>query len=594
MSVNPRKSLTFRNRTNYFDPERTKTFVTVISPNTYKFATSKQQGYYNRLYWEFRYCQEHRGQTFYYTLTYNDGSMPKFEGRNCFDYNDLVYLLNGGFKKYLLRHYGTSIKYFVGAELGEGAGSRGMHNNPHYHILFFLRSAESEDYPYKLISPLEFRHLVRKYWQGFDQDIDGYQSYNTALRGIAKEGKNLGLVTDFRACYYVSKYVTKDVGLKRFEKSLHSTFKARFESDCKTSCDIDEAFWRQYIIPHYNIPTKVHLDYNHSDWKYSDSYLLELLDESIYKLWNNERKRRFEVQFPVYSFVRPLVDAINLRTVFKDFSDKYIDNLVKDKINTFRNRFSNKCRISQGVGDYALDFVQDTLNPSITVPTDSGYKTSSIGLYYYRKLYTQVVKDPFGKPIRVLNTKGIEYKLHKYESDFQSLCISTLANLEILSSELYAKMLSSDVNDSISISFEAFSTCLVDKHSLIKKYAEYKLVYEGRYYALNPSNLGADVVSPDIDPLADLRCFLQPAYFYQPYNFSALSDFLDAGSEAYLPYSFHPYFCDCVVFFGVIDLLAAYLFTEDDAFKESQKRKRDITHKFHKGLDLISFYNQFK
>ncbi len=63
----------------------------------------------------------------------------------------------------LLRKYGTTFKYFVGAQLGDGKGERGFHNNPHYHVLFFLENANNDKFPYKKIDPKDFRHLVRMY-----------------------------------------------------------------------------------------------------------------------------------------------------------------------------------------------------------------------------------------------------------------------------------------------------------------------------------------------------------------------------------------------------------------------------------------------
>ena len=138
MRVNKKKPIKFKNRTNYFEPDKTCVQVTVSSPEAYSTRKQKIEGYESRLYWQYRYCEDLNGQTFYYTLTYNDKAMPKQYGMNCFDYEDLRDLLTGGFRKMLLRKYGTTFKYFIGAELGDGKGVRGMHNNPHYHVLFFL------------------------------------------------------------------------------------------------------------------------------------------------------------------------------------------------------------------------------------------------------------------------------------------------------------------------------------------------------------------------------------------------------------------------------------------------------------------------
>lgn len=252
------------------------------------------------------------------------------------------HLLNGGFTKYLLRNYGTKLKYFVGAELGDGKGVRGWHNNPHYHILFFLRSANNTDYPYKLIDPIEFRSLVRLYWQGYDVDYNVAGKLKDDLTyGICKEGENLGLVTDFRACSYVSKYVTKDASLKQREDSLLYKFK----------------------VEHFN--------------KYYNS------DQSKYDFYDYMSKY---IHFDNAGF-DDVLSIINYNLT-QGFNDAYLtfcknasDDYSKERINEYRNRYSNKCRISQGVGEYALDFIDDSLDPYIPVPTKQGIENRPINLF---------------------------------------------------------------------------------------------------------------------------------------------------------------------------------------------------------------------
>lgn len=152
MKVNEKKSIRLKNNTKHFNPHICRTHNRFASPVSYQSRSIKIEGYETRLYWQYRYCDEHSGQTFFYTLTYNDNAIPTYMGQNCFDYEDLRDLLTGGFRKYLLRHYGTTFKYFIGAELGDGKGERGMHNNPHYHVLFFLEPADNPRYPYEKIS----------------------------------------------------------------------------------------------------------------------------------------------------------------------------------------------------------------------------------------------------------------------------------------------------------------------------------------------------------------------------------------------------------------------------------------------------------
>ena len=144
MPINVKKPIRLVNRTKYFIPDRDKTHVTFQSSSSFAFQRQKVENYETRLYYEFKRSQELGGQTFFYTLTYNDEHVPSYMGQRCFDYEDLRFLLNGGFRKILLRKYGTCFRYFVGAELGDGKGVRGESNNPHYHILFFLRPSENK------------------------------------------------------------------------------------------------------------------------------------------------------------------------------------------------------------------------------------------------------------------------------------------------------------------------------------------------------------------------------------------------------------------------------------------------------------------
>ena len=105
MLRNQKKPFSIPNRTHYFDPTTTRTTITVSSPFSYNSRRQKIEGYETRLYYQFLWCRDIGGQTFFYTLTYNDKAVPHLHGMNVFDYNDLRDLLTGGFRKMLLREY---------------------------------------------------------------------------------------------------------------------------------------------------------------------------------------------------------------------------------------------------------------------------------------------------------------------------------------------------------------------------------------------------------------------------------------------------------------------------------------------------------
>ena len=79
------------NNTHYFSLY-SRTFNSVPDTNSFFCDSSKRNGYFQRLYYEYLYTQKVKGQTFFYTFTYNDKSIPKFLGHNCFSYDDIRYI----------------------------------------------------------------------------------------------------------------------------------------------------------------------------------------------------------------------------------------------------------------------------------------------------------------------------------------------------------------------------------------------------------------------------------------------------------------------------------------------------------------------
>lgn len=497
--VNPKKSVRIRNNTKYFVPETSTTHVEFLSSSSYEFRKIKMEGYENRLYWQFRYCEDNAGQTFFYTLTYNDKACPRYLGRNCFDYEDLRDLFTGGFRKQLLRKYGSTFKYFVGAELGDGKGQRGLFNNPHYHILFFVVSACDDRYPYVQISPEDFRHLVRLYWQGFDEDEDKkngvFHSYKSAKYGISREGDNCGLVTDFRACVYCAKYCVKDVGLRKFESDVAKVLR-------------------------FNLCSQ--------------------------------------------------------------YSGDELEQKVKEGLNYYRNRYTNKVRISQGVGDYALDFISDKLDPRIQIPSKDGLKFRPIGMYYYRKLFTDVYKDESGSNIRVLNELGIQYKLQKLSKRIDKLVSKTAGFLHLLNRDLFNKMVASDVNTDVTYSYDDFVRMFCQDHSekILNRYAEFKLVYKDRYFFFDRDKYCLPDCYPPINLYSDYEGFLQPSFFTIDRSDFRLTDFLDKPNPSWLSYSSHPYFLPYMRLFAMFDLCSDYFFIQKDNEDERESEERARIRRF--------------
>ena len=598
MPVNSKKNIRLKNRTLYFSPDKDCTHVCFSSPKAYRSVQSKIEGYESRLYWQFRYCQDFNGQVFYYTLTYNNKSIPYYYGTYCFDYEHLRDLLTGGFRKILLRRFGTTFKYFIGAELGDGKGKRGLHNNPHYHVLFFLEPSSDPKFSYRKITPIEFRHLVRLYWQGFDEDVTGFRSYKTAKYGSVKEGENYGLVTDFRAIMYCAKYVCKDVGLINHESKVETFLRFKYRNQVLNNGVFHQQFFHDEIYKRYNVP----LDSKCSKWLYSDfDLLLNLLPD----VFSGAAYVFGEVPFSeliAKKFLNVFLKKENLVEIFYKYLDSVVDPLVREGLNEWRNRFSNKCRISHGVGDYALQFI-DKLDPVVSVPSKFGFKNRPIGLYYYRKLYYDIVR-PVKKskvhekpcvysPVRVINDDGIAFKVHRLKTQVDRLVAQVESYVDILDSDLFSKLKDSDVNTEVFCSFETFKRLLENekcKRSIYESYSFFKLVYKDRFFKVQLDPDTNEPVFPKLSYFDDYACFLRSSFSFVDRSDIMLDSFLESGCAGYLSYSSHPDFLPYSVLFSVFDLLADYFFVQAD--DEAQRKAEEIkkVKRFYDQRKLKTYY----
>lgn len=628
MAVNIRKPLTLKNNTKYFDPITSAVRFTVVSPNSYQYGRSRIEGYETRLYFEFDRTKKLGGQTFFYTLTYCEDKIPKYEGHNCFDYEDLRFLLNGGFRKFLLRKYGTTFRYFVGAEFGDGKGSRGLHNNPHYHILFFLRPSENPVYvpkieckqigiyvrgskkhpkgspkyknfhsrvlvEYKPIDPLEFRHQLRLYWQGFDQS-KGYHDYRDSRYGIVREGKfNLGVVQDFRAISYVSKYCIKDVNIKNMELSIKEDCGCAFEEDYRDSFRSYSDFLHDKIYWLYNVP----LNARHTEYLWSDKELCWKLVPHLcqrFKLFDDWSSSW------VADCVKGIIKECHLEKDYEDFVLAARDNFVHEKLVEFRNRYSNKVRVSQEVGSSALDEISDPMNPSLRIPAKNGYKSRTLPMYLYRKMYTEVYTDIRGRSTRILSNLGQKYKLATLEKNLEKIRSSARSNLYFaIDREFFDKVSASDVNTDMSFSYDFFirnyNKLLNDfsESEILHRYSIYKYIYENRFIKTDSIRLGKYSVSQSLDYVFDYDLFLAPAVRRVPRSDTRLSRFLENSSEDWLPYGSLPYFNRFMFIFTLLDTVADYLFVSEDAKAHSEAEAIAKTRRLHKAAEMKVYLKSF-
>lgn len=589
---NKKKPLIIRNTTNYFNPETTRTYNSFSSPYTYQSRQQKIEAYETRLYWQYRYCEDHDGQTFFYTLTYNNRHLPSYYGQPCFDYNDLADIVfTGSFRMDLLRKYGTKMKYFVGAELGDGKGERGLLNNPHYHILFFLEPANDERYPYIKISPEHFRHLVRMAWQGFDEDIDGWHDYRKARKGIAREGEPEGIkmltygkVIDFRACMYCAKYVCKDAKLKRHERNLRRYLAQDLYDKYYKSTESYIAFFNDYLSQEY-----------HND--YVQGILKQFPDILRGEPYTKERESAFH-----FFMARTINKVLGIAGEYSNFVRLWTKPMIMDYIKEYRNRYCNKCRISQGLGIYAIQQPgYDKFSGTIPVPdAKKGFKRRPISMFYYRKLFTRVVRDEeTGSPRYILNDDGVQYKMSRLPKQLDKLAAKAESHINLIlsSRSLYNKMRESDCNEKVFSPYDEFldnwNYLLTDNNikDIVKRYAEFKLIYENRYFAVPTGRIIPHRDFPVISPCDDYFRFIStPCFDRCPHR---LRSFFEDGNKGYVSYHSHDYFLRYLGIFDVLDLCADYFFVQNDDKAQAEAEQRAATKRFHDKLKLKEFYSSF-
>lgn len=274
---------------------------------------------------------------------------------------------------------------------------------------------------------------------------------------------------------------------------------------------------------------------------------------------------------------------------------------IDEGINEYRNRYCNKCRISHGVGDYALQFV-DKSDPKIKVPSKKGFKNRPIGMYYYRKLFMNVVKDVKGQNIYVLNEDGIKYKVSRLPERMKKIADTALANYYlVLGNEfLFEKMRESDVNVDVTFHYNDFVRKMNELlkfdslKTIFKKYAEYKMVYEDRFFSYTFEGDSDVPVFPDIDVVGDYKRFLVPSFYSVPRNDIRLECFLENPPENYMAFYEHPYFLRYISVFYVFDLFTDYFFIQSDDKKQAEAEKVAATKRFHDAKRLKEFYSHFK
>lgn len=521
-----RQTINVRNKSEYFKPTSSKESFDVLNPQSFQCAKSKMEGYETRLYYEYQYTISHNGWCQYVTLTYNDKHIPFCFGIPCLKNSDIRALFNGTrFFRYLERDRGYKMKYFVGAELGEGGkahnykGKRGEGNNPHYHLILFFTPVKDWSLVDKVsgevitkpfLYPYEVANAIKHFWQGnvtLDGSvIKGKQSYTKFRKGICNFGTvdKYGVVKDSKALTYTSKYCVKDSSYKDIESTLLK---------------------RSY---HY-------------------------IQKETIKAFPDEN------------------DCFKRAAYSKELQDK----MIKD----FRKEHAYRVLASHGLGVSIIDHVKDPMDPKVLIPSSKGPVNRQIPLYIYRKMFYTVEKDKDNKYYYKLNSLGKQYKLNKLGQDIEDLTKTTYEHIFNLANNLdyFKKYLKSqDCNypcpftyiDTSSNEVKLRSSTPLLINNLIKansldtldnifyKFAVYEKVYKNRFYRVTPFD-----DAPLLDIERDYRESLQNAHRNR-YHID-VSHF-DRYKPKYFSFDLHPYFYKDIELFRWFSDVNSFVFCQND------------------------------
>ena len=494
------------NNTHYFN-EFTKVYNIVPDTNTFRYQSSRRMGYFQRIYFEHLYTQKVGGDTFFYTLTYNNKSLPIFtiqdpqSGKNviehpAFRYKDIRYVTNGRLSKTLERKYGSRLRYFCACETGEGKGTRGLGNNPHYHFIFFTQPLHDKDNNpiidgYKRISSHEFRKLLEELWLG----CNNFVRYKDAKFGIVQPGKFNGVVSGTDAFKYVGKYVIKDASEVQFESDLSRYYFNEV---------VHRGITSDVFVDYYNYLTKyVGLDISFQEYVHN-------LEIPAFHAW-----QRKDPEHNTHSYYQYLLSCRNrfddakvfLMDILSWFENHYVGAYVDYRLSEYKREWSGKPRMSKSLGEYGLQFISDIdSNPRITIPSGDKHEIQYPCLFYIRKLYYDTrVCEYTGNILYVLSPLGKKLKKNQLYRSVNNYMFNVQQNVSYaLYNKLWKSSGSLEDNSDLdafvpldlyhdkklvkSVSSETYKSDLSvlsnrsDYAFVLRCYAVYKLVYEFRNY----------------------------------------------------------------------------------------------------------------
>lgn len=503
--------------------------VRVSNPALYLSQLDRQRGFLMRNKYELKYCKLKGGVCFFVTFTYNDSSMLRFDGSNYINNISFRKLLVNHLYKAISRKYGCFVRHFSVCELGDGKGSRGVGNNPHFHVLFYV-------YPGKdfksLPSANQFISDCRSFWCGPDysskhptQYIYGIVSYS---RKHSPEVKHEGALS------YVCKYVCKDSNFKLQSRQL---FRKIFDR-LQFCLDFAEGHDSRLAYPDFNLTiSDFHAQMTKNFMRSFDSSSIESYLDALFAY-----------------FYSPL-------------ANQDIHYLAKYAFRFLRSKMLPKVFISNGLGLYGLDFVRDWNHPKLPISCNKQIKYFPIPLYLYRKKFCDVQK--YSTSPGVFNTRYVpnrealdrfyfnfDYFKDKVNSFIDRLTVLFRDNCTLHISDINHFLRSIDITPLTNLDLNSVTS------DIINKYVVYMLVYFGRNVSVPLANLVSfdDLLSSSF---SDYQNFVCQDILFPPDSRLPVYDYVLQVSAFY----------DYLDHFAVIDSLLLYI----SYFKDSEyNEKNDV------------------
>lgn len=327
-----------------------------------------------RSYYEFLEAKKYNGFTYFCTLTYNNANLPYIDKVSsydvhelCFNYNHIRTLIHS-LRKAIKDKYGLPkevFTYLVTCEYGGNNTKR-----PHYHPLFHFYTDR--------ISPEWFLKTLTRLWHyGFVYPRSG--------------NPDEGVVHDFKASKYVSKYICKDMnwyGKKSIQDLLYSEGSINRTVKSELSA---------YLPRHYQ--SKLYGSYLFNLLKgNSDAY--QIIDTGIRPLLKNEvyRVPRYILNKLSYDFI-PKFDSttgevlrdengkIQYLRYLNQFGRKFKTWKLKNNVDKLAARFKHHFSYIGLLSRFSDKDIQEyTLNPNSSVLTFKGEIDKLLAGRSYRDL----------------------------------------------------------------------------------------------------------------------------------------------------------------------------------------------------------------